>query len=374
MRYRGRRAEDEDEEEVDDDSEEDPESEEDEEEEAFGEDEDDDSDDEEEEAADEDTDEDEDLDEEAMDEEDEDEERSLSWTWDFAHKLRKGGDRKARKARRVLVSQRAKEDDDEHRDGTTLFVASTDDEDRMMDIVRQDWDQGGRLRDFRRNPVILDNHNHLRTVGRGIEAKVPRVGDDAGKLMIRVEWNLSSPDPTLAAVGHAHLNGYRSAGSVGFNHGQKTARHLLDTSDPYFRQPIEVETWWGGTVEMSGWLFEKNTLIEFSSATIPANANALQRSLIRELGLLEPGDIDRRVAVVGKTVPKRVAEDLRAYFQSPKHRKAALDLLWPDLLEKARKDPTFRRMLRALADGSGSPSSTSRSAPDLLEQVAALLE
>lgn len=373
MRYRGRRAEEEDEEEFAEDEDLDEEDEDsddsdddsdpdDEEEEAFDEDED-----PEEEAEGDDEDDDEDDQEPEEEEESAKARRGPSWAWDFVHPLKSG---KSRRGSRVLIQQRSVEEDDEHIEGTTLFVASTDDEDRAMDVVKQDWS----LRDFRNNPVILDNHTYMRVVGKGIDTKVPRKGKDAGRLMIRVGWDLENPDPSLRAVGHQHLNGFRSAGSVGFTYGKKTARNKLDPSDPYYRDAVEVETWWGGTYEMSGYLFEKNVLLEFSSATIPANPNALQRSLIQELGLLEPGDLERRARTVGKTVPKRVADDLTSYLRDPKNRRAALDLLWPDLLEKARKDPSFRRLLRALADSSGSPSPTRSSAPDLFEQVAALLE
>lgn len=159
---------------------------------------------------------------------------------------------------------------------TTTFVASTADEDRTMWIVDQtSW----RLADFRRNPVILDNHNRMRVVGKGTRATVPRVGEDAGQLMIDVLWDLDNPDPSIRSVGHQHLAGFRRAGSVGFKWGKRTERHKLPGDHWAHREQVEVEVWPGFTVKDSGYLFERNELREFSSATIPANAQALQRAL-----------------------------------------------------------------------------------------------
>lgn len=303
-----------------------------------------------------------------MDTEDEldDQAPGIDWAWDVVRALEHG------RANAVLVTQRAAADDPEHEEGTTLFVASTDDEDRAMDIVRQDWDQQGRMRAFNANPVICDNHIYTRVVGRGPGAKVPRVGDDAGRLMIRSRWDLENPDPSIRAVGHQHINDFRNAGSVGFNYGKRTERHKLDPNDPYFRQAVEIETWWGGTYEMSGFLYEKNSLLEFSSATIPMNPNALQRSYLAEMGLIDPEDIERRTKLVGETVPKRTAGDLLSFLKEPANRRAAMDLLWPDLLDRVRTDKALRRVLLALVDAA--PVVPLKAEPDLFEQVALLLE
>lgn len=166
-------------------------------------------------------------------------------------------------------------------DGTTLFVASTESEDRAMDVVRQDW----RLGAFRANPVILDNHDRSRVVGVGVDAWVARAVSDevdesmVGSLLIRAKWDLESPIVDLRDVGRQHLAGIRRAGSVGFRAGRATERHKLDKDSPYYREPVEIETWFG-TLEHSGYLFERNELLEFSSATIPANPEAVQRAIV----------------------------------------------------------------------------------------------
>lgn len=244
--------------------------------------------------------------------------------------------------------------------GTTLFVASTDDEDRALDVVRQDW----KLAEFRSNPVILDNHNTLRVVGRGIEAKVPKAGEggDIGKLMIRVQWDLEAPDPSVRTVGHQHLNGFRSAGSVGFRSGKKTARNKLPTDHAAYREPMKVESFWGGSYEYAGYYFEQNTLMEFSSATLPMNPNALQRALggqpaatpeaqmLERLRELDPADVLRRLAVVEQTVDRAIAQDLRTALADEATRAGVLGLLLPDLKASMRSDPEWSRLLRGLVE------------------------
>lgn len=198
-----------------------------------------------------------------MIDDDETEPAGVSWAWDTCEE-RDGS---------ATVLVRAASSDKEA--GTTLFVASTDTPDRAMDVVRQDW----RLREFRSNPVILDNHDARRVVGTGIESTVPKTGDDAGRLVIRVRWDLENPDPSIRSVGHQHLQGIRRAGSVGFRSAKKTERHRLPLDHAAYQPAQTVDTWFG-PMQMSGWYYEGNTLLEFSSATIPMNPEALQRSYV----------------------------------------------------------------------------------------------
>jgi hypothetical protein len=239
------------------------------------------------------------------------------WAWDFVQPTERGGS--------VLVESRAEnEDDPEAIPGTTLFVASTDTPDRAMDVVSQNW----KLRAFRDNPVILDNHDHRRVVGHAVSVKVPKVGPDAGKLMIRVAWDIESPDPSIRNVGHQHLNGIRRAGSVGFRSTKTTRRDKLAPDHAYYQAPVEVETWWG-TEMLAGKLYEGPELLEFSSATVPMNAEALQRSLVgtSRAELEDPAEGDPSPPAEDDTpVPEfltLLADDgVRGQF---------VDLVWPDL-------------------------------------------
>lgn len=279
----------------------------------------------------------------------------ISWAWDVAQPLERG-----------LLGQLVRALDSNMDSGVTTFVASTDDEDRAMDVIRQD---GWRLKHFRDNPVILDNHDPLRVVGQATRATVPNAGDDAGKLMIDVKWDLTNPDPSIQAVGHQHLNGIRRAGSVGFRPGKKTERSDLPKDHPAYRDPVEIETWWGGSFEWAGWYFEQCELLEFSSATVPMNPSALQRSYLEALGARAPDDVEGRLHVVGQTVPRSVADELRRALGDPAMRKSLVELLWPDLLAKMRTAPEYRHLHLALNE-IGPPKAA---APTYFEQVALLL-
>lgn len=247
--------------------------------------------------------------------------------------------------------------------GTTLFVASTDTPDRAMDVVKQDW----RLANYRANPVVLDNHMHLRVVGKALSAIVPRTGDDAGKLMIRVQWDQDSPDPSVRNVGHQHLNGFRKAGSVGFRHGKKTRRHELPKDNPHYTEPKEVEGWWGKEL-VSGWLFEHNELLEHSSATIPMNAEALQRAV---KSLVVGAD---RVVAPSPEGRDRIREVLLEIVKDPAARKVLFAELVPELKSLMRSDPEIRRIVSAYSEARpAAPTPSNRGELGLFERVALLL-
>lgn len=156
------------------------------------------------------------------------------------------------------------------------FVFSTDDETRGLDVVVQDWDRkrGEGLREYRGNPVVIDNGDHMRVVGRALA-----IEQRAGALEGRIGWDLDNPDPSLAAVGRQHLSGYRSAVEVVFRSGKQTRRSQLPSAHPHYRAPSKMQTAWG-EIEVDGWLYEQNTLLALSSTTIPTNPAILGRSAI----------------------------------------------------------------------------------------------
>jgi hypothetical protein len=286
------------------------------------------------------------------DEAPEQEARGLSWAWDFMLELADGG---VQRGWRGLVPQVKAEEDSEHIEGTTLFVASTSTPDRAMDVVCQKtW----RLAHFRANSPILDNHNHYRVVGEGLDPKVPRKGPHEGRLMLRSRWDLDNPDMSIRGVGHQHIKGIRKAGSVGFRAGKKTLRNKLPAEHEHYFEGIEVETWWGGKTLVTGFLYEQCELLEFSSATIPMNPEALQRSI---LGTPSPAP--------GLT-DKGAVHDFRQWLDDEANQKIAVDLLWQPILAKVRADDTFRRIVRAAIDA-GPPAEP---VPSLASLVLAQLE
>lgn len=293
----------------------------------------------------------------------------VSFVWDVCQPLGKG-----------LSSTMVRATESNQAAGTTLFVASTDSEDRAMDVVEQNW----RLKNFRLNPVILDSHDPRRIVGRGLDFHVPKAGDDAGKLMGLVKWNLSSSDKTIVSVGEDHLNGFRSAGSVGFRSERRILRSKLDPKHPKYQDPVELDTPWGKE-KWSGTFFQSPELMEFSSCALPMNPEALQRSYFqRAEGPSAPdapspeGDAppDEWAWLDDEEAVSRVADALFPVFMAramaalmpaeeeavpapadePVADKAFRRLWMPRLRSFVRTDTDMRRILRAVLDTGPPPA------------------
>ena len=132
------------------------------------------------------------------------------------------------------------------------FVASTSNPDRYGDIINQ---SGWSLEKFRKNPVILLNHNATSQlpIGRG-EVEVID-----GKLMVDVEFDMG--DPVAAEVARKTKEGYMGAVSVGCNAISSTPRSMLNQESPYYAP--------------RGEFFERAELLEISIVTIPANGDAV---------------------------------------------------------------------------------------------------
>lgn len=151
------------------------------------------------------------------------------------------------------------------------FTLSTSDEDRALDVVVQDWarSRGEGLRDFRANPVVIDNGDPMRVIGRALSVDVV-----SGVLEGRIAWDTGNPDPKLASAAQQHERGFRHSVEALFRSGRVTKRSKLPPSHPHYRAPTKIETEWGSH-EVDGYLFEQNTLLALSSATIPRNPSTL---------------------------------------------------------------------------------------------------
>ena len=131
------------------------------------------------------------------------------------------------------------------------FVASTESPDRYGDIINQ---KGWSLDKYRKNPVILLNHNASQLpIGRG------EVDVIDGQLMVDVEFDMG--DPIAAEVARKTKAGFMGAVSVGFNAIDSTPRSSLPKDNPYYAK--------------SGQYFEAAELLEISIVTIPANGEAV---------------------------------------------------------------------------------------------------
>jgi HK97 family phage prohead protease len=135
-------------------------------------------------------------------------------------------------------------------EGAKSFVAtaSTEDEDRDKDIIRQD---GWNLKNFKKNPMIPWSHDYW-----GIPvAKSLRTWVDKATKKLLFKPKFDDSDETSMKIFNKYKNGFLTSFSVGFI-GTKTE----------FRD--EDDRWWGG-IE-----FLEQELLEISAVTIPANPNA----------------------------------------------------------------------------------------------------
>lgn len=234
---------------------------------------------------------------------------------------------------------------------STVFVASEPVEDRAGDVVASSWV----LQHYRRNPVILGDHNRTMVVGRAVEVHTPAAGDDAGKLLIAVRFDMSSPDPAIAVYGHQHREGFRSAVSVGFAPGKRTKRSELAEDHTYYAKPKKVQTAWG-EYEITGSLYERNELLEVSSVSIPMLRSALQRHYLDRLAEHDSEDVAARAAVVAETVPRAVGASLIEAIQAdPTIARQLVDVLWADVLAAARRDPAAYTAIMAGHEGRARP-------------------
>jgi HK97 family phage prohead protease len=129
-----------------------------------------------------------------------------------------------------------------------IAVASTEDEDRDKDIIRQDgWD----LKNFKKNPVVPWSHNYW---GLPIAKSLKTWVDKASKKLL-FKPQFDEDDDESMKVFNKYKKGFLKSFSVGFKG--------ID-----FEYRDEDNRWWGG-IE-----FLQQELLEISGVTVPANPNA----------------------------------------------------------------------------------------------------
>lgn len=153
--------------------------------------------------------------------------------------------------------------DDE--EGFVSFIASTEAEDRMGDVIRQD---GWQLDRYKANPVVLFGHSHSQPIGRSHNVRV-----ENGQLKADIEFASEEIDPFAAKIGKMVKAGFLKAVSVGFR--------------PLDVKPIK-----------SGYEFIKSELLEISIVSVPANQEALSFAK----GFMETAEISRVFAANRETV------------------------------------------------------------------------
>jgi hypothetical protein len=139
------------------------------------------------------------------------------------------------------------------------------------------WEAGGdviatrefRLAPFRRNPVVLADHDPLRVIGVGT-AKIVQDGDTA-RLEGAVQWDLHESNPTAILIAGQHARGVRKAVSIGFMPGKgSVARTKLPEGDRWRLDPDTVPEW------RAGQYYRHPELYEWSSVAVPRDPTALQ--------------------------------------------------------------------------------------------------
>ncbi|MCE2405791.1 MAG: hypothetical protein J4F43_11645 [Dehalococcoidia bacterium] len=136
-------------------------------------------------------------------------------------------------------------------DGKMTFVVSTDDVDRQGDTIAVD---GWMLDSYLRNPVFLWAHNYARpAIGRAAQ-----IWREPHRLLARIEF---APTDFAQEVRRLYHAGYQHGVSVGF----RPIRYAL-RRDPQSGQ-------------LQGIDFLEQELLEISASPVPANAQALRKSL-----------------------------------------------------------------------------------------------
>jgi HK97 family phage major capsid protein/HK97 family phage prohead protease len=148
------------------------------------------------------------------------------------------------------------------------FVMSTDDVDRHGDIVEQDW----KLSEFKKNPIALFGHSSGFPIGTWEKVRV-----EGGKLMGRLKLAAKGTSNRIDEIRELLEQRILRAVSVGFMPGEA--------------EPLDEEKPWGG------YRLRKNSLLECSLVSVPANSAALLTS-IKALGISE----DTRRLLLGDDV------------------------------------------------------------------------
>lgn len=147
-------------------------------------------------------------------------------------------------------------------DRTLEIAGSTEDKDRMGDIIRSN---GWKLKEFKKNPVFMWAHDYNKPpIGRATRVWVDK---ETNKLMFKVEFASPEVYEFADTIFKLYKGGFLHATSVGFI--------PLDWEGKDEENPNPK---WEGNV------FTSQELLELSAVPVPANANALVTA--RDQGLI----------------------------------------------------------------------------------------
>lgn len=174
------------------------------------------------------------------------------------------------------------------------------------------WQYGGdlievesfQLKNFKKNPVVLDGHDMDAVIGRGT-AEI-EVKNGTARLVGEVVWDWHESNPRAILVAGQHARGVRSAVSIGFMPGKGSLpRTELPEDHAAHLDPAAApkRTWFAGS------FYRKAELYEWSSVSVPRDPGALKRRQQLEQYAAEAEGLDDRIRrVVGEILDARGAE------------------------------------------------------------------
>jgi len=212
--------------------------------------------------------------------------------------------------------------------------------DRHGDVVLQNWV----LDDYRKNAVILYGHDwSMPPIGKSIAEEVLQRSDGAySGPALRVSPLFSDDWDFALTVFRLIDSGFLTTGSVGMFPGR-----VITIRDVKERQSLGVEN--------DGFVFDKNSLTEFTIASIPANPGAHIATLrsMRDAKTLKAQDVQvirdlsRQMIMRGsRSAQEWSAKDslIRAMWKSlfpdaeiPKHDEIDVPLIWDAVKVKGRE-------------------------------------
>jgi len=175
-------------------------------------------------------------------------------------------------------------------DGSISWVMSDYSVDTDLERVDpKGWD----LKGFKRNPVVLWSHEHMRPAIGKVES--PKVKD--GQLVGRVRFSSKEVDPFAAMIEGKVREGIINGGSVGFK-----TRKIEIVDDPKATEIL---------------IHRKQELFEFSIVNMPANTNAMATRSMKEYKEI----FEALIAEVKESIKSQENLDLKFETWGKKQRK-----------------------------------------------------
>lgn len=195
--------------------------------------------------------------------------------------------------------------------GTLDAIFSTQDVDRHGDTVLQDgWD----LKNFKKNPVILNNHNY--SDATEVIGKASNVRVENKKLQGTIKFAVNE-NPKAKIIFDLYAGGFLNAFSVGF-----IVKKFKENKD--------------GTRDW--YTIEESELLEVSAVSVPANARALAKQKGIDVDVLDAKEDTEGMEVEGDTTQEPVTTDSQTEIKEPVVSVIQSDEIKEDVIEENTDD------------------------------------